>query len=117
MIIPFLYGVIFTAALILVLFYVIGRFVADLVASILTSIGFDNIFGWLGLPPIVTPVVTPPFPQDILAEEEVASRQALTPPLPSRRAAQLDGASSPHAPDGLRWSPFFGQMVKLGSPL
>ncbi|MBW4657807.1 MAG: mechanosensitive ion channel [Drouetiella hepatica Uher 2000/2452] len=82
---------IFTAALILVLFYVIGRFVADLVASILTSIGFDNIFNWLGLPPIPTPVVTPPYPQDILAEEEVASRQALTPPLPRRTPSEIAG--------------------------
>lgn len=82
---------IFTAALILVLFYVIGRFVADLVASILTSIGFDNIFSWLGLPPIPTPVVTPPYPQDILAEEEVASRRALTPPLPRRTPSEIAG--------------------------
>ena len=82
---------IFTAALILVLFYVIGRFAADFVASILTSIGFDNIFSWLGLPPIPTPVVTAPFPQDILAEEDVASRQALTPPLPRRTPSEIAG--------------------------
>ncbi|HEY9629511.1 MAG TPA: mechanosensitive ion channel [Coleofasciculaceae cyanobacterium] len=81
---------IFTAALILVLFYVIGRFVADLVASILTSIGFDNIFGWLGLPSIA-PVVTPPFPEDILAEEDVTSRRAITPPLPSRTPSEIAG--------------------------
>jgi len=81
---------IFTAALILVLFYVIGRFVADLVASILTSIGFDNIFGWLGLPPISTPLVTPPFPEDILAEEDVISRRALT-PLPRRTPSEIVG--------------------------
>jgi hypothetical protein len=41
---------IFTAALILILAYFLGRFVADLVTNILSSIGFDNIFSVLGLP-------------------------------------------------------------------
>lgn len=41
---------IFTAAVILALAYFIGRFVADFVTNILTSIGFNNIFSWLGLP-------------------------------------------------------------------
>ncbi len=41
---------IFTAALILIIAYVIGRFVSELVTNILTSIGFNNIFQWLGLP-------------------------------------------------------------------
>ncbi len=40
---------IFTAGLILVVFYTIGRFVADLVASILTSVGFNNVFDILGI--------------------------------------------------------------------
>lgn len=51
---------IFTAALILVLFYGIGKFVADLVARILTSVGFNNIFSWLGLP--TTSTGNPPQP-------------------------------------------------------
>ncbi|MBD2308990.1 mechanosensitive ion channel [Chroococcidiopsis sp. FACHB-1243] len=41
---------IFTAALILILAYFLGRFVGDLVANILASIGFNNIFSILGLP-------------------------------------------------------------------
>lgn len=55
---------IFTAALILAVFYIIGRFVADLVANILTSIGFNNIFNWLGLPTVrrVTPPPAPSVP-------------------------------------------------------
>jgi hypothetical protein len=40
---------IFTAAAILAIAYVLGKFVADLVSSILASIGFDNLFYWLGL--------------------------------------------------------------------
>ena len=51
---------IFTAALILALAYVIGRFVADLVTNILTSLGFNNIFYWLGLQ---TSPYTPPAPR------------------------------------------------------
>ncbi|MDF2389249.1 mechanosensitive ion channel [Nostoc ellipsosporum NOK] len=41
---------IFTAAAILIIAYFLGRFVADLVTSILTSLGFNNIFSVLGLP-------------------------------------------------------------------
>ncbi|NDJ16030.1 mechanosensitive ion channel [Myxacorys almedinensis] len=40
---------IFTAAAILAIAYVIGKFIADLVSSILSSVGFDNVFYWLGL--------------------------------------------------------------------
>jgi hypothetical protein len=41
---------IFTAVAILVVAYFLGKFVADLVTSILTSVGFNNIFNVLGLP-------------------------------------------------------------------
>lgn len=51
---------IFTAALILVIAYVIGKFVSDLVTNILTSIGFNNVFQWLGLPSPRTTPVSPP---------------------------------------------------------
>ncbi len=40
---------IFTAAAILAIAYAVGKFVADLVTNILKSIGFDNLFYWLGL--------------------------------------------------------------------
>lgn len=41
---------IFTAALILAVAYVIGKFIADLVTNLLSGIGFNNVFQWLGLP-------------------------------------------------------------------
>lgn len=56
---------IFTAGLILVFAYVLGQFVSDLVTNILTSIGFNNIFYWLGLqstPAPRTQSVKPPRP-------------------------------------------------------
>jgi Conserved TM helix len=40
---------IFTAALILLAGYVVGKFIADLVTNVLRSLGFDNLFSWLGL--------------------------------------------------------------------
>jgi Conserved TM helix len=83
---------IFTAALLLILFYVIGRFVADLVASILTSIGFNDIFSHLGLSGVSPTVPTPPpFPEDILADQPVTTRQSLTPALPSRTPSEIAG--------------------------
>ncbi|MCY7283194.1 MAG: mechanosensitive ion channel, partial [Cyanobacteria bacterium CAN_BIN43] len=47
---------ILTAGLIVALFYFIGRFIADLVANILTSIGFNNITSLLGIPTLSRPV-------------------------------------------------------------
>jgi len=55
---------IFTAALILVVAYVLGRFVSELVTNILTSIGFNNIFQWLGLPSPRATARTPVTPRD-----------------------------------------------------
>ncbi|MFY7806647.1 MAG: mechanosensitive ion channel [Limnoraphis robusta] len=39
----------FAAGVILAVAYVIGRFVSDLVTSVLTSFGFNRLFYWLGL--------------------------------------------------------------------
>ncbi|HEY9889630.1 MAG TPA: mechanosensitive ion channel [Candidatus Obscuribacterales bacterium] len=58
------------AGVVLVIAYVVGRFVADLVANILRSAGFDNIFGILGLPELTTE----PQPTIIDAEGQPAVR-------------------------------------------
>ncbi len=51
---------ILTAALILALAYFLGRFVSDLVTSILTGLGFNNIFSWIGLPTKRPKAILPP---------------------------------------------------------
>ncbi|MEA5516096.1 mechanosensitive ion channel [Nodularia sp. UHCC 0506] len=45
---------IFTALAILIVSFFLGRFVSELVTSILTSLGFNNIFTVLGLPSLTT---------------------------------------------------------------
>jgi hypothetical protein len=55
---------IFTAAIILAIGYVLGKFVADLVTNILSSIGFDNVFNWIGLSSVPTRS-TPRSPEDL----------------------------------------------------
>ncbi|MEG3845899.1 mechanosensitive ion channel [Microcoleus sp. herbarium19] len=42
---------IFTAAVILAVAYILGRWIGDLVTNILTGIGFNNVFSWLGVQP------------------------------------------------------------------
>ncbi|MDQ2100415.1 MAG: mechanosensitive ion channel [Tychonema bourrellyi B0820] len=42
---------IFTAAIIIVVAYILGRWIGDLVTNILTGIGFNNVFSWLGAQP------------------------------------------------------------------
>jgi len=57
---------IFTAGLILVVAYVLGRFISDLVTNILTSIGFNNVLQWLGLPTVRATRSTPVTPPEDL---------------------------------------------------
>ncbi|HEY9735547.1 MAG TPA: mechanosensitive ion channel [Trichocoleus sp.] len=46
---------ILTAGVVLVLFYLLGRFVADLVSDVLSSLGFNNLWGVLGIPELRVP--------------------------------------------------------------
>lgn len=76
---------IFTAGLILAVAYVLGKFVADLVTNILTSVGFDNVFAWLGLqdrprpgiPPTAAPITDPTVPPGFSAGSAVPSNGPL----------------------------------------
>jgi len=72
---------IFTAALILVIAYVIGQFLAELVTRLLTGIGFNNIFYWLGLR------ATPYSPPPPLPETE----SDLPPVAPSKSPSEVVG--------------------------
>ncbi|MBV8885547.1 MAG: mechanosensitive ion channel [Chroococcidiopsidaceae cyanobacterium CP_BM_RX_35] len=101
---------IFTAGVILILAYVLGHFLAELVTSILSSIGFDNIFNWLGLsalprrgrrdvtPPRPTtapstatfPPPPPPPGETVIPSEQVTQLQT-TPSLPTRTPSELIG--------------------------
>jgi hypothetical protein len=71
---------IFTAILILIVAYVLGRFVSELVTSILTSIGFNNIFYWLGFPtsPAVPTPSAPYSNEPSLDRESVPAAESLT---------------------------------------
>lgn len=73
---------IFTAALILVIAYVLGQFVSDLVTNILTSVGFNRVFQWLGLP----------SPRAIRTEDEIpeAEREEAG-GIPRRTPSELMG--------------------------
>ena len=68
---------IFTAALILAVAYILGRWVGDLVTNILAGIGFNNVFSWLGVQP-KQPLRLTPSSSDpdatILQEPEVPTR-------------------------------------------
>ncbi|MEM9487193.1 MAG: mechanosensitive ion channel [Cyanobacteria bacterium P01_F01_bin.116] len=63
------------AGVVLAVFYFIGQFVSDLVVSLLSGIGFDNITNILGLPELSMPVE----PEAVLAEGE---------PMPAVEAPQ-----------------------------
>jgi len=73
-----------TAAVVLGVFYFIGRFISELVTNILASLGFNNIFGWLGLPPL-SPVATEP-------EMVVPSDPMPAAPLRHRTPSEIAGA-------------------------
>lgn len=86
---------IFTAALILIGAYILGRFVADLVTNILTGLGFNNIFRWLGLDtrPVntgrpVTPPLDPNIPPDYQQQTVI---QDTTPASTTRTPSEFVG--------------------------
>ncbi|NEO45328.1 MAG: mechanosensitive ion channel [Moorea sp. SIO4A3] len=74
----------FAAAGILAVFYVIGQFVSDLLTNVLTDLGFNNLFNWLGFSssaPTTTDETT-----DQTAESDTPQN-----PLTSRTPSQLAG--------------------------
>ena len=74
------------AGLVLVIFYVIGQFVAELVTGVLTGLGFNNIFTALGLPELS-------FPSAETAETmpDAEGRPSTTIQTPSRSPAEIVG--------------------------
>ena len=60
---------IFTAGVILAIAYFVGKFLSDIVTNILSGLGFDNLFYWLGLQSVrTTPRQAPPPAQPGLAD-------------------------------------------------
>ena len=58
----------FAAAVVLVVSYFVGQFVSDLITNLLTSIGFNNLFNWLGLSS--TPPSPPSDPNATLIQDK-----------------------------------------------
>ena len=52
----------FAAGLVLAFFYAAGKFVADLISDVLTSIGFNNFLDWLGVSRPASTTPTPDIP-------------------------------------------------------
>jgi hypothetical protein len=85
---------IFTAALILIIGYVVGKFVADLATNILRSIGFDNIFSWLGLRGTPSSTATPAPSQDlytVVDQREEPLAEPSTPQITVRTPSEIVG--------------------------
>ena len=85
---------IFTAGLILVIAYVLGHFVSELVTNILTSVGFNNVFQWLGIPSPRATRRTPVSPIDDLG-------LPTTPPRPTGPGTVIQPSSPTRTPSEL----------------
>ena len=82
---------ILTAGLILALFYAIAKFASDIVIRILRSIGFNNIFSWLGLP--TSGSGNPPQPPPADSPDMPSGQQTVVQPSSSstRTPAEIVG--------------------------
>ncbi len=85
----------FAAAVVLILAYVAGRYVSELVTSILTSIGFNNIPQWLGISrrpvsPTVLPL-EPPLSSTVPPSATPLDIATAPPPLPTRTPSEWVG--------------------------
>ena len=97
---------IFTAALILIAAYFLGRFVSDLVTNILTSVGFNNIFSILGLPTTTRRRTPPPPPR-------APEPGAYTPPS-TEQPTVIQSSSAAAAVTSQSPSEFVGLIVLVG---
>ena len=77
---------VFTAAALLVVFFVIGRFLSDIVTDLLTGFGFDNVLSWLG---ISSPPSLPPTLASATGEGEGESTGDLSVRTPSQLAGTV----------------------------
>lgn len=75
----------FAAAVILAVAYVIGRFVSDLVTSVLTSFGFNRLFYWLGLQS------TPPHEETVVGTDHQVRVVDTTSPSTTRTPSEIVG--------------------------
>lgn len=76
---------IFTAAVILILAYVVGQFLSDLVTNILTGLGFNNLFQWLGFR---TQPTTPSAQPEVIVVEPQSARPT---PVPTKTPSEIVG--------------------------
>jgi hypothetical protein len=76
---------IFTAAVILILAYVVGQFLSDLVTNILTGLGFNNLFQWLGFR---TQPSTPSAQPEVIVVEPQSTRPT---PVPTKTPSEIVG--------------------------
>jgi Conserved TM helix len=77
---------IFTAGIILTVAYFLGRWIADLVTNILTGIGFNNVFSWLGMQQKQTLRIAPSNSDD--ADATILQAE---PELPPRTPSEVVG--------------------------
>lgn len=82
---------IFAAAVVLSLAYIVGKLISELVTSILTGVGFNRVFQWLGLPtrPSSAAPPTPPPAQEPEVEGATTARPVT--PSPTRSPSELVG--------------------------
>lgn len=67
---------IFIAGVILVLAYIFGVIVRDLIANVLTNLGFNNIFHWLGVESQPTPTYVETLEQnEVIIDQPTTSKQ------------------------------------------
>jgi len=88
---------IFTAVVILVIAYVLGQFVRELVSNILAGIGFNNLFQWLGVASPDVTEATSAAPAEETAEPEIPEASTgqetvlQSTPAPTRTPSELVG--------------------------
>jgi hypothetical protein len=67
---------ILSAAVVLILAYIVAKYVADFVSDILTEVGFNNVFGWLGINMPTTRTTTETTVTDTTGETVSSTRNA-----------------------------------------
>ena len=76
----FIIPLVLAAGVVLTIFYFIGQFVSDLVVSLLSGIGFDNVTSILGLPELSVDTTTAPvYDEPVIATDDPYAVPGSTP--------------------------------------
>ena len=102
------------AGVVLTVFYFIGKFVSELVTSVLESAGFDSVLGILGLPDMAPPTSEPTTPPPAAYDPNMAGTTGIQPGSTVIQPSSYSSSTSTSTSSSKSPSEIAGLVVLVG---